>query len=136
MNSKLFPLAGILLLAILLLGCTSTGQTSLPTAEKAIATIKVIDAQGTEIVNKPISIEKGKNGLDALKEVANVEAKTYAGMGSLVIGINGLKPDAQHYWALYVNEKYADKAIDAYTIDKDITIEMKMEKIDLSKMGS
>ncbi len=86
-------------------------------------------------MNRAISVEKGINALEALKQVASVEAKTYVGMGSLVIGINNLKPDSEHYWALYVDGKFADKAIDAYTIENDITIEMKMEKIDFSKMG-
>ncbi|MDD5163126.1 MAG: DUF4430 domain-containing protein [Candidatus ainarchaeum sp.] len=135
MNSKLFPLAGILLLALLLLGCTSTGQTSLITAEKQVATIKAIDSEGKEIVNRTISIEKGKNALEAFRQVAGVEAKTYVGMGSLVTSINGITPDSEHYWGLYINGEFADKSIDAYTIDKDITIEMKMEKIDFSKMG-
>lgn len=116
-------------------GCTSTGQTSVA-AEKANATIKIIGAEGNEIAGKIIQIEKGKNALDALKQAATVEAKTYIGMGSMVISINGITPDSGHYWALYVDGKFADKAIDAYIIDKDILVEFKLEKIDFSKMGS
>ena len=132
MNSKLFLLAGILLLALLTLGCTSTTQNNPGTAN---ATIKIIGAEGNEITNQTIQIEKGKNGLDALKQVAAVETKEYVGIGSMVLSINGIKPDSEHFWALYVDGQFADKAIDAYIIDKDILIELKLEKIDFSKLG-
>lgn len=86
-------------------------------------------------MDNAISIEKGKNALEAVKQTADVKTKTYIGMGSLITAINGLQPDTEHYWALYVDGKYADKSIDAYIIDKDTSIEIKLEKIDFSKMG-
>src|SRR3989338_3075173 len=137
MNLKLSALAGILLLAVLLSGCTSqTATNSGLNTETAKAAIKIIDANGNEIFGKTIDFAKGSNGLNVLENSGlQVEAKTYVGMGSMVTGINGITADSAHYWALYVNGAYADKAIDAYILNSDTAIELRLEKIDFSKLS-
>lgn len=76
------------------------------------------------IVDKTISVENGTNALEAMQEVAEVGYKEYAGMGALVTSINGIESSDEYYWALYVDGKYADKGISAYTVENDMNITM------------
>lgn len=55
----------------------------------------------------------GKNALDLLKANHRVDAKTYS-YGSFVTTIDGIQPDASHFWAFYVNDQFSQVAADKY----------------------
>jgi hypothetical protein len=72
--------------------------------------------------------EDGKTAMAVLKEKYTVETKTYS-FGDSVESINGLKSDAGHYWAFYVNGVAAEVGADAYQSKSTDTIEWRYEEI-------
>ena len=71
----------------------------------------------------------GKNALELLKQSHAVESKTYDGLGELVTSIDGVTPDSQHFWSLYVNGQQSQVGADAYVTQPNDTIAWKLEKI-------
>lgn len=59
-----------------------------------------------------------QQALSLLQAVAKVETKDYGGAGAFVTSINGLAGDAGHYWAFYVNGKYAQKGASQTVLTK------------------
>ena len=53
-----------------------------------------------------------------LQTTAQVETKDYGSAGAFVTSINGLAGDAGHYWAFYVNGKYAQKGASQTLLNK------------------
>src|SRR5262245_55183622 len=54
-----------------------------------------------------------KNALDLLKASHMVEAKHYS-FGDMVIGIDGVSPDANHFWAMYINGEFSQVGASQY----------------------
>ena len=50
---------------------------------------------------------EGKNALELLKQMHQVQTKNYDGLGELVTSIDGVVADSKHFWSLYVNEQQA-----------------------------
>jgi len=98
---------------------------------------QLIGKDNSLIFSKSISVQNGTNALAALKTIPdlNIDSKEYARMGTFVNAINGIKGDNEYFWSLYVNDKFADKAIDKYVLDADTKITWKFEKIDYSKLS-
>lgn len=75
----------------------------------------------------------GQEGVDALtllKSLHQVETKDFgAGLGEFVQSINGIKPNADQFWAFYVNGKSATVGASSYVTKKGDKIEWRMEKI-------
>jgi len=99
--------------------------------------VQIIGKDNVVSFSKQISVQSGTNALTALKSISdlNIESKEYAGMGTFVTAINGVAGDSEYFWALYVNDKFADKAIDKYVLDADTKISWKLEKIDYGKLS-
>ena len=81
---------------------TSQTQNQTPTPTQQVPT-SVIEYSGVD----------GKNALELLKVSHQVEAKHYD-FGDLVTGIDGISPDASHFWALYVNGQLSQVGASAY----------------------
>lgn len=74
--------------------------------------------------------EEGRTALEILKGIKPVETKAYTGIGEMVVGIDGVKPeDSSEFWAFYVNGKQAQVGADQYVTKKGEKIEWKLEKI-------
>ena len=74
--------------------------------------------------------KNGKNAFDLLKNAVDdkVEAKEYD-FGVFVESINGLKPDAEHFWKLYYNGKESQVGADKLETHKGDVLEWVVEKI-------
>lgn len=118
----------------LLSGCLNQSEEQGSGKEKL--PVQIIINFGDKNISKEIMIEKGKNGLQAM-ELAGIKLEKKAfPTGSFITAIEG-KPQTQGYfWALYVNEKFADKSIDSYKITKKTIIEWKYEKISNDFFGN
>ncbi len=128
-----------MLLALLLSGCLNQTQTidSQKNLSQVSVQVQIIGKDNVVSFSKQISVQSGTNALTALKTISdlNIESKEYAGMGTFVTAINGVAGDSEYFWALYVNDKFADKAIDKYVLDADTKISWKLEKIDYGKLS-
>ena len=95
-----------------------TQEVSLNDEQKQQVPVSTIEYKGVD----------GKNALELLKASHQVELKTYS-FGDLVIGIDGVAPDASHFWAMYVNGEFSQVGASAYVTKSTDTIKWQMDKI-------
>ncbi len=72
--------------------------------------------------------QDGRTALDLLKASHTVEAKSYS-FGDLVTGIDGISPDASHFWAMYVNGEFSQVGASAYVTKSTDVIKWQMDEI-------
>jgi len=70
----------------------------------------------------------GKNALDLLRAQHRVEYKHYS-YGDMVIGIDGIVPDAKHFWAFYVNDKFSQIGAGSYVTKSSDTIKWEIDAV-------
>lgn len=71
----------------------------------------------------------GQSALDLLSDNTKVGTQSFGEAGEFVETINGLKGDAAHYWAFYVNDKYAEKGADSTILNKGDVIKFEYTTI-------
>lgn len=118
----------LILASILVLGCTSQNQVNAG-GEKVKVIFEISANEKTSTVT--VFADANSNAFEAMRANLKVDYKDSA-MGPFITGINNIKSDSGHYWALYVNGEYAQKGISLYTLKKDTNISWKLEKIDFS----
>lgn len=72
---------------------------------------------------------EGRSALELLKEKYPVKTKNYDGIGEFVESINGKTPDANHFWAFYVNGQSSSIGAGQYITKAGDSIEWKLEEI-------
>lgn len=72
--------------------------------------------------------QDGKNAFELLQTAAQVEFKQYD-FGVFVESINGVKPDAQHFWKLYINGAESQVGADQLQTKNGDVVEWKLEEI-------
>lgn len=90
----------------------------------------------TQTENQPVitadhvkySGQDGKNAFELLQAATRVEFKQYD-FGVFVQGINESRPDAKHFWKLYVNGQESQTGADQVQTKNADTIEWKVEEI-------
>jgi len=103
---------------VLTSGCIR--QNSSTTSAEKVNFQLLIEANGTEIT-KSIDVNKGTNALEAMKMLADVNYSTSA-FGAFINSINGISNTADSYWLFWIDGTFAEKAIDAYAINKDTVV--------------
>ncbi len=111
----------------LTLGCTSPG-TEVPSSGETV-TIKLTVEAGGEVKEETVQVPKGSNGLQAMKEKFDV-IYSESLYGAFMKSIDGVEADSKHFWALFVNENFADKAIDRYVFQEDAEIKWRMLSVE------
>ena len=94
---------------------TSVGT---PTGTSAQVPSNVISYKGQD----------GKNALELLQATHRVDVKHYS-FGDLVTGIDGITPDAQHFWAMYVNGQFSQVGASAYATKSSDTIKWQIDTV-------
>lgn len=89
---------------------------------------RALDLDGNEIASESLVVEKGLPALEAMRKSARIESKSFVA-GEFVESINNVQAGPGQYWALYVNQQYADKGIGLYGVDSNQTMEWRLEKI-------
>lgn len=64
-----------------------------------------------------------------LQDQAQVDFEKY-NFGVFIKGINGLAADDKNYWAIYVNDKFAQTGIDQLEVKKGDTVKLIYEKLE------
>ena len=119
MNSKSLVILGIILMALVLTsGCIK--QSEDPLSLEKVNFQLLIEANGEE-TSQSISVPKGTNALEAMKMLADVNYSTSA-FGAFVTSINGIANTSDSYWLFWIEGKFAEKAIDAYSINGDTVV--------------
>lgn len=72
---------------------------------------------------------EGKTALELLKAAHNVETKEFTGIGEFVESIDGVAPDANHFWGFWVNGTQAQVGAGQYVTKSSDVIEWKLEEI-------
>ncbi len=125
MKPKYFFAAFFLLLFFA--GCAQQQAIETPNPQSVNFSLKVT-ANNETLVDKLFVVEKGANALQAMKDSVEVQTQE-SSFGEFVTGIAGVQADTKHYWALYVDGKYAEKGIGDYTLDEDLAVEWRLEEI-------
>jgi len=116
-----------LLFLLFLSACTETARVTQPTALGETVKLRlIVEGRDGIILDREITLEKGTNAFDAMKANADVRFVEYD-FGPFIKEIEGVKPQAGEYWALYVNEEIAMQGISAYTLEEDTEIKWKIE---------
>ena len=103
---------------VLTSGCIR--QNSSTTSAEKVNFQLLIEANGTEIT-KSIDVNKGTNALEAMELLADVNYSTSA-FGAFVTSINGIVNTSDSYWLFWIDGNFAEKAIDAYIVNKDTVV--------------
>lgn len=125
--SKKFKVS-IIVLAILLLaaGCS-------PSAAPAQNQPATQNSDQTQAQTEPREFSynglEGQDALSLLKLAYAVETKDFGSLGEMVVGINGVKPAKDEFWAFYVNGQSSNVGASSYITKNDDKIEWKLEKI-------
>lgn len=119
--SHLRLLSVFLVTSVILAGCSR--QVS-PVDQQPVEA--VLQESAVEIV---IPVEQdGQTALDATRQSAEVAYKEYD-FGVMVESINGVKADASHYWALYVNDEYAQAGASQMSVKTGDVVRWSLEEI-------
>lgn len=125
---KLFP---IIFAALLIAGCAQQVQTEnqLPSSKDTTIAVSFAVNDGAEnILEKTLEVEKGTIALDALRQATVVGGKQYE-FGFFIESIAGVEAGQSHYWAIYVDNVYAEKGIDQIVLDKGTNLRFVLEEI-------
>ncbi|MDE2311483.1 MAG: DUF4430 domain-containing protein [Patescibacteria group bacterium] len=86
--------------------------------------------EGSNLNHQYDKVKEGTTAFDLLDSTHKVTAKDYgAGMGKMVLSIDGTTPDSQHYWGFYVNGKSSNVGASAYALKDGDKVEWKLEAI-------
>ncbi len=124
-------LAAIALLLISTAGCVQENATA-PTGAaegNAVITHLYTGTDGGIISIEIIETEIGSNAFNAIKENVDIEFDEFD-FGVMVNSIAGTPAPEGHYLGLYINGEYASKGIADYTVEENMLIEWKTEKIE------
>lgn len=117
------------MMALLLVsGCTSTSETPAEDAQNVQVHVRVLLADGKELINETVTVHPKITAYDVLKKVATVESKQFA-IGKFITAIEGIKPSENEYWAFYIDGDYAQVGTDAFVIEKETELLFKLEKL-------
>ncbi len=105
---------------VLTSGCIKQSDSSADTNAAKVNFQLLIEANGKE-TTQSIDVAKGTNALEAMKLLADVNYSTSA-FGAFVSSINGISNTADTYWLFWIDGNFADKAIDAYAINRDTVV--------------
>jgi len=75
-----------------------------------------------------VATVSGQNALELVQSQAKLELKKYD-FGVMIMGVNGLMADNQHYWALYLNDDYAQVGIADIQLQASDKLGLKYEEI-------
>lgn len=72
--------------------------------------------------------QDGKNALELLQANHRVDVQHFS-FGDLVTGIDGITPDAKHFWAMYVNGQFSQLGASAYATKSTDTIKWQIDAV-------
>ena len=93
-----------------------------------ITVTQKIAGQAAEKIYK-LDPSENKSALELLKSDHRLETKVYEGIGEMVLSIDGVKPDAKHFWAFYLNGLSSNVGASSYSVKNNDIIEWKLEEI-------
>jgi hypothetical protein len=70
----------------------------------------------------------GKNALTLLQVGHRVDVKHYS-FGDMVTGIDGVTPDSNHFWAMYVNGQFSQVGASSYITKNSDTIKWEIDAV-------
>jgi hypothetical protein len=104
-----------------------------PTVDTATSVMPTPNAAPPPVADTPTTTFEyqgvnGKNALELLKASHQVQAKHYS-FGDLVTGIDGITPDASHFWAMYVNGQFAQVGASSLITKNSDTIKWEIDAV-------
>ena len=86
--------------------------------------------EGSNLNHQYDKVKDGATAFDLLNNTHQVTAKDYgAGMGKMVLSIDGIAPDSQHFWEFFINGKPSNVGASSYALKDGDAIEWKLSAI-------
>ncbi len=85
--------------------------------------------EGSNLNQPSYQVTDGQTAFDLLNSTHKVTAKDYGSMGQFVQSIDGITPDSQHFWELFVNGKSSNVGASSYTLKNGDQIQWKLAAI-------
>ncbi len=114
------------ILAFSLIGCRPQVAQQLPSSATEQILVSPTPSSTTDVVLE--ATEDGQTALALTQAKTQVAFKKYE-FGVMVEEINGVKADTGHYWALYVNDIYAEAGADRTKLKKGDRVKWVFEEI-------
>lgn len=73
--------------------------------------------------------EDGKNAMELLRAGHQVDVKSYD-FGDLVVSIDGIIPDSNHFWAMYVNGEMSQVGASLYITKSSDSIKWQIDEVE------
>ncbi len=137
-NRTLLFLALLLTISLTTSACTSvkdrfTGAqpTATPDEQGQVVTTEQTESSSKIVIELTAqNPAPGETAMDLLKNSGTkVEAKSYGDAGTFITSLNDLEGDAANYWAMYVNDEYAQEAADKTVIKNGDRVKFVYERI-------
>jgi|AntAceMinimDraft_9_1070365.scaffolds.fasta_scaffold184054_2 hypothetical protein len=75
------------------------------------------------------STQNGQTALELLEANAEIKTKDYGDVGMMVIGIDNIDSDNEHYWAFYINNEYAQQSASKTILESGDIVKFIYEEI-------
>jgi len=85
--------------------------------------------EGSSLNRSFYTYSEGQTALEVLKSTHKITTQKFGDIGEFVENIDGVKPDAKHFWAFYVNGKSSNIGAGSYKLKNSDTVEWKLEEI-------
>lgn len=118
-------LIGLIILWVIFVSVVPENYKPEPTGQEAQVTFKIF-VEETQITEKTT---EGTNAFDAMQEVFEISYQDYGSLGVMIETIDGISPGQGNFWKLFVNGQEAQLGISNITLEENMTIEWKTEKI-------
>lgn len=135
-NKKIIGISTVILVLLILLGAFRAALNEAPKQNKIIVPENIKTAKTTLEING-VSYEDEVTGqisvYDFMSKLRsegkiNFTEKNYAGMGELIVAINGVEGNGNQNWIYYVNGKEAQIGVSNYKINGGDIVSWKYEK--------
>lgn len=92
------------------------------------------DDVGESIDHVFVAEEEGQIALDLIESEVAVETQDFGEAGMFIKSVEGLASDESHYWAVYVNDEYAQVGVSQLELNKGDELKLVYEKIDPAQL--
>jgi len=124
---KILSLFGVLVVAVLLVGCGGNGGGA--DGDLVSANVSIYDADGELLDSVELEAEEG-NLFDALvaSDAIEISYET-SGFGSFITTINGVEAGLEYFWAFYINGEMAMVGPESHDIEDGDEFEFRLTNI-------
>lgn len=131
MNKK-YAFTGLLLILLASVGIGSF-LTPASTLSDQLVSVHVTIRQGSDILSdQTLDVNKGATALSVFDELHELDTQEFAGLGTLITGVDGLAQDDSHYWIFFINDEPAQEGVSIHILQESTSLSLALLTADES----